>query len=125
MNKVILVGGLGRDPELRYTQSGVAVSNFSLATERYNSKTKERETVWHNVTLWGKPAETLSKYTQKGSRIALEGELIYEKYTTKEGVEKDRTIIQCYNSPEIISGFKKSDDGASMNVDDVIDDVPF
>lgn len=135
MNKVILIGGLGRDPELRYTQSQTPVANFSIATDHWNSKTKMNESVWHNCTIWGKGAEHFSKYAKKGTKVAVEGEIKYEKFTDKEGVEKQKTIINCYLSPKLISDYRKKDEvsesdsasesrsGDQWNTD--IDDIPF
>jgi primosomal replication protein N len=78
VNKVILVGNLGRDAELRYTPGGAPIAKFSIATtEMWNDKTGQRQerTEWHNVDLWGKQAESLSEYLQKGKQIFVEGRL--------------------------------------------------
>lgn len=78
VNKVILVGNLGRDAELRYTPGGAAVAKFSLATtEVWNDKSGQRQerTEWHNVNLWGKQAESLSEYLTKGRQVYVEGRL--------------------------------------------------
>ena len=84
INKVILVGHLGRDPEMRYTQSEVAVCSFSLATsETYrdrNSDEKVTQTEWHNIILWRKLAETAGKYLRKGSQVYIEGKLRTRKW---------------------------------------------
>jgi primosomal replication protein N len=78
VNKVILVGNLGRDAELRYTPGGAAIAKFSIATtEMWNDKTGQRQerTEWHNIDLWGKQAESLSEYLQKGKQVFVEGRL--------------------------------------------------
>jgi len=93
VNKVILVGRLGRDPELRYTQGGQAVANFTLATNEYfNNRDGERQerTEWHRVVTWGKQAEFCSNYLAKGRQIYVEGRLQTREWEDKEG-EKRRT----------------------------------
>jgi len=78
VNKVILLGNLGRDPELRYTQGGQAVANFTLATsENWNDKNGERveRTEWHRVVVWGRVAELCSQYLSKGRSVYLEGRI--------------------------------------------------
>jgi len=98
VNKVILVGNLGRDAELRYTPSGAAVAKFSLATtEVWNDKSGQRQerTEWHNIDLWGKPAESLSEYLTKGKQVYVEGRLQTDEYTDKEGAKRKSTKIRC------------------------------
>lgn len=87
-NKIILVGNLGRDPELRYTPQGTAVCNFSVATnEKKRDKAGDLQdvTTWFRVTLWNKQAETASKYLTKGSPIYVEGRLRIEEWQDKDG----------------------------------------
>ena len=87
-NKIILVGNLGRDPELRYTPQGNAVCSFSMATnEKRRDKSGEFQNVatWFRVTLWGTQAETASKYLTKGKQVYIEGRLRMEEYTDREG----------------------------------------
>ena len=98
VNKVILVGNLGRDAELRYTPSGAAVAKFSLATtEVWNDKGGQRQerTEWHNIDLWGKQAETLSEYLVKGKQVYVEGRLQTDEYTDKDGNKKKSTKVRC------------------------------
>jgi single-strand DNA-binding protein len=98
VNKVILVGNLGRDAELRYTPGGAAVSKFSLATtEVWNDKAGQRQerTEWHNIDLWGKQAETLTEYLVKGKQVYVEGRLQTDEYTDKEGVKRKSTKVRC------------------------------
>lgn len=98
VNKVILVGNLGRDAELRYTPGGAAVSKFSIATtEVWTDKGGQRQerTEWHNVDLWGKQAESLNEYLRKGKQIYLEGRLQTDEYTDKEGVKRKSTRVRC------------------------------
>lgn len=84
LNKVMLIGNLGRDPEIRYSQQGMAVVNFSIATSEQwtdkNSGEKQEKTEWHRVVAFGKPAETLEKYLSKGSQVYIEGRLQTRNY---------------------------------------------
>jgi single-strand DNA-binding protein len=98
VNKVILVGNLGRDAEVRYTPGGAAVAKFSLATtEVWNDKGGQRQerTEWHNIDLWGKQAESLSEYLVKGKQVYVEGRLQTDEYTDKEGVKRKSTKVRC------------------------------
>ena len=97
VNKVILVGNLGRDAELRYTPGGAAVATLSLATtETWNDKEGQRQekTEWHRVVLWGKQAETLSQYLQKGKEIYIEGRLQTRQWDDKDGNKRYTTEIR-------------------------------
>ncbi len=96
VNKVILVGNLGRDPEMRYMPSGDAIANLAIATSRkYKNKAGEmvEETEWHRVTFFGKLAEIAGQYLKKGRSVYVEGRIKTDKYTDKEGVEKYSTQI--------------------------------
>lgn len=95
VNKVILVGNVGRDPEVRHLDKGVAVARFSLATtENYTSKTGEKvsNTEWHNIVLWRGLAEVAEKYVKKGSQLYIEGRLRTNTYE-KDGVKHYTTEI--------------------------------
>ena len=96
VNKVILVGNLGRDPEIRYLPSGGPVANITIATSsKYKSKTGEmvEETEWHRISFFGKLAEIVGQYLKKGRSVYVEGRLKTRKYTDKDGVEKYATDI--------------------------------
>ena len=96
VNKVILLGNLGRDPEVRHLDNGRAVANFSIATsETYKNKTGERVTTteWHNVVLWTPLAEIAEKYLKKGIQVYIEGKLTSRSYQDKEGVTKYITEV--------------------------------
>ncbi|MFZ4481349.1 MAG: single-stranded DNA-binding protein [Rhodoferax sp.] len=96
VNKVILVGNLGRDPEVRYLPSGDPVANITIATSsKYKGKTGEmvEETEWHRVTFFGKLAEIVGQYLKKGRSVYVEGRIKTRKYTDKDGVEKYATDI--------------------------------
>ncbi len=91
MNKIILIGNLGRDPEMSYTNSGTAVTKFSLAVNRRSkSPTGEKvdETEWFNIVAWRQLAETCSQYLRKGSKVYIEGRLSQRKYTDREGAQR-------------------------------------
>ncbi len=91
VNKVILVGNLGREPELRYTPSGQPVANFSLATSRGRTDPNGNwtdETEWHRIVAWERLAETASQYLHKGSKVYVEGRIQSRKYTDNQGVER-------------------------------------
>jgi single-strand DNA-binding protein len=97
VNKVILVGNLGRDAELRYTPGGAAVATLNLATtEVWNDKAgqKQEKTEWHRVVVWGKSAETLSEYLTKGKQIYVEGRLQTRQWDDKEGNKRYTTEIR-------------------------------
>jgi single-strand DNA-binding protein len=98
VNKVILVGNLGRDAELRYTPGGAPVATLNLATtEVWNDKAsgqKQEKTEWHRIVLWGKSAEALSEYLTKGKQIYVEGRLQTRKWQDKDGNDKYSTEIR-------------------------------
>lgn len=96
LNKVMLIGRLGRDPEVKFTSSGTAVCNFSLATsETFKDKSgeKQEKTEWHNVQLWQKLAEIAGEYLVKGSLVFIEGRLQTRKWQDKEGNDRYTTEI--------------------------------
>jgi len=100
VNKVILVGRLGRDPETRYTSSGQPVANFSIATdETYKDRNGERQkrTEWHKIVVWGKQAEIAQKYLTKGSLIYLEGRIQSREYNDRDGNKRTSFEIVCSN----------------------------
>jgi single-strand DNA-binding protein len=96
LNKVMLIGNLGKDPEVRFTASGQAVASFSLATsEKFKGKSGdwEERTEWHNITLWGKLAEIAGEYLSKGKTIYVEGRLQTRKWQDKSGNDRYTTDI--------------------------------
>ncbi len=100
LNRVMLLGNLGADPELRYTQSGSAVLNMRLATtESYldRNKVRQERTDWHNIVLWGKRGEALAKFLTKGTTIFVEGGLRTSSYDDKEGNKRYKTEIHATN----------------------------
>lgn len=96
LNKVMLIGNLGRDPEVRYTASGTAVAGFSVATtEKFKNKNGEWEerTEWHNITLWGRLAEIAGEYLAKGKTVYLEGRLQTRKWQDRDGKDRYTTEV--------------------------------
>ena len=102
VNKAILIGRLGKDPEMKYTSSGKAVCNFSLATtERFKGQDGQQKesTTWHNIVVWGKPAEIIKEYMSKGREIYLEGRISNRSYDDKDGNKK-------YTSEVVVQNFQ-------------------
>ena len=101
INKVILVGNLGKDPEVRYLEGGTAVANFSIATsESYKDKTsgeRKTNTEWHNIVVWRGLAEVAEKYLKKGSQIYLEGKLRNRQWQDKDGGTRYTTEVVADN----------------------------
>jgi len=137
LNKIMLIGNLGRDPEMNYTPNGTAVTKFSLAVSRtYTSAAGERrhETEWFNIVAWNKLAETCSAYLHTGSKVYIEGRLTQRKYTDREGVQ--RTVIDVVANemelltPKSAQGNGENSQAANSSVDDLDpfgdgDDHPF
>lgn len=119
VNKVILVGNVGKDPEVRHLDSGVAVASFSLATsETYNAKNGERVTTteWHNIVLWRGLAEVAEKYVRKGMLLYIEGRIRSRSYDDKDGVKRYITEINGDNMRML--GSKDSSSGGSSSQGD-------
>lgn len=97
VNKVILIGNLGRDPEVRHTANGTAVANFTMATtERWSDPSGERKerTEWHRIVVWAKQAEIAAEYLRKGSPVYVEGSLQTREWTDREGQKRYTTEIR-------------------------------
>jgi len=98
VNKVILVGNLGRDPEVRYTTGGAAVANFTVATtERWNdaaSGERKEKTEWHRIVVWGKQAEIAGEYLRKGRQVYIEGSLQTREWTDRDGNKRTTTEVR-------------------------------
>jgi single-strand DNA-binding protein len=117
VNKVILVGNLGRDAELRYTPGGAAVATLNLATtEVWNDKGGQRQekTEWHRIVLWGKQAESLQEYLTKGKQIYVEGRLQTRQWDDKDGNKRYTTEIKA-DRITLLGGGSGSGRGASMD----------
>lgn len=106
INKVILVGNLGNDPDTKYTQAGMAITRVSLATtsvRKDRDGNNQERTEWHRVVFFGKLGEIAGEYLRKGSQVYVEGELRYDKYTGQDGVEKYSTDIVA-NEMQMLGG---------------------
>lgn len=137
VNKVTLIGRVGRDPEVRYMPNGEAVANFSIATsESWKDKNGERvtKTEWHNIALYRKMAEIAGQYLKKGSQVYIEGKIQSRKYTGKDGIE--RTAYEIIGSEMKMLGGNtgtesvqatptKQDQTAPVQADNFEDDIPF
>lgn len=125
INKVILLGNLGKDPEVRYLEGGTAVANFTLATsENYKDKTSgERKTIteWHNVVLWRGLAEITEKYLKKGNQVYIEGKLRTRQWQDKDGNTRYTTEIVAENMQMI---GRKDDNSSSTPSDASISPTP-
>ena len=117
LNKVILIGNLGKDPELRHTTTGMAVCNFSVATNR---KTKDasgnevKETEWHRVTVWREQAGLCDKYLRKGSQVCVEGSIKTDKWKDKEGNDRATVGITAHKVMFLGSGEKTEGENAPV-----------
>ena len=117
INKVILVGTLGKDPEVRYSQAGAALTSVSIATnESWKDKNGEKQerTEWHRVKFFGRLAEIAGEYLKKGGQVYIEGSLRTEKYTDKQGVEKYSTDIIA-NEMQMLGGMPGGADRAERS----------
>ena len=117
VNKVILVGNLGRDPEVRHMPSGDAVANIAIATSsKYKNKQGDlvEETEWHRVSFFGRMAEVVGEYLTKGSSIYVEGRLKTSKYTDKDGAEKYATDIIA-SDMQMLGGPRQGDGGQQQD----------
>ena len=115
VNKVILVGNLGRDPELRYTAGGQAVTNFTLATnERFTDKqgAKQERTEWHRIVAWGRTGELCAQYLSKGRSVYIEGRLQTREWEDKEG-QKRRTTEVVAQTVQFLGGPRGSGGGGA------------
>lgn len=130
LNKVILIGRLGRDPETRFMPNGEAVCNFSVATsEKYTDKNGQRQeaTEWHNVTMYRKLAEIAGEYLKQGSQVYIEGKIKSRKYTDKNGAERTAYDIIA-NEMKMLGGNAQTPaqkPQPAQAQDDISDDVPF
>jgi single-strand DNA-binding protein len=122
VNKVILVGNLGRDPEMRYTQGGEPIANFSLATsESWTDRSGQRQerTEWHRVEVFGKPAQVVRDYLSKGRQVYVEGMVRYEEWTDKDGNKRNATRIRVSgpNSRLVLLGSRPEGGGPRREAD--------
>lgn len=138
VNKVILVGNLGKDPEIRHLENNVSVANFTLATtETYKDKSgqKQSQTEWHNVVLWRGLAEIAEKFLKKGNQVYIEGKLRTRSWNDKEGNTRYTTEVVADNMT-MLGGKRDNEERSSSyssseasfdnsSYDDKEDDLPF
>lgn len=138
VNKAILIGRCGKDPETRYMTNGDAVTNVSIATsEAWKDKSgeKQEKTEWHNLTFYKRLAEVVGEYVKKGSEIYVEGKIQTRKWQDKEGKDRYTTEIICHEM-KMLGGKRESTDEAKpekqaaqpsskQNFDNFDDDLPF
>ncbi len=142
-NKIILIGNLGRDPELRHLDNQKVVASFSLATNETTTDRngeKRTETEWFNIEMWDNQAKIAEKYLKKGSQVYIEGKLKTETWKDKEGIEKSRLKVRVQNFT-LLGGTKNTNEGgapmppqnnnqpnntgAPTPTDNLSDDLPF
>ena len=135
LNKVQLIGNLGRDPEIRYTNDNRAIANLTIATtESWNDKKGGRQdkTEWHRVVIFGKLAEVIEKYQKKGDKVYIEGQLQTRQWTDKDGQERYTTeiVVTQFNGQMVMLGSASgNNNNQSQNTGtqepDFDDDIPF
>jgi single-strand DNA-binding protein len=132
MNKVILIGHIGKDPDLRYTASGTAVAKFSMATAEKIGKGENRkqQTDWHKIVTWGKQAEFVGEYVKKGNQLAITGKIQTRDWEDRDGIKRYTTEIIAHHL-EFVGG--KKDNNSQQRPattehypdDEPMDEVPF
>jgi len=130
LNNIMLIGNLGRDPEMSYTPSGKAITKFSLAVSRRTrdreSGERREETQWFNIVAWDQLAETCTQYLHKGSKVYLEGRMTSRKYTNKDGVEVTAWEVVIGEmemlTPKSAEGGQSQRDGGDVSD---VDEIPF
>jgi len=127
LNKIMLIGNLGKDPELQVTSEGTPVTKFSLAVNRYtkaNNGERKEETEWFNIVAWRQLAETCERFLHKGSKVYIEGRLSQRKYTDKNGVE--RTSVEVIASDmEMLTPKSTSSSSEGYSAGSIDDRDPF
>lgn len=137
LNKVTIIGNVGKDPEIRQSNNGDSIANLTVATtESWKSKdgTKQDKTEWHRVVIFGKLSEVVEKYLKKGDKVYFEGKLQTRKWTDKDGVERYSTeiVVDGFNGKMIMLGNNSGGDTqqskssqVESNEPDFDDDIPF
>jgi single-strand DNA-binding protein len=128
VNKAILIGNLGKDPEIRYTQSGKAVTSFSLATsEKWKGQDGQQQesTTWHNIVAWGRQAEVLKEYTGKGSKLYIEGRISNRTYDKKDGTKGFTSEVVVQNFQFLDAKKDATEPAQAAPNTEADDDLPF
>lgn len=134
VNKVILLGNVGKDPEVKYLDSGSCLANFSLATSRKwkdKNNNTHTDTQWHRLVVWGKLGEIVEKYVKKGSQLYIEGEIRYRDYDNKEG--KKVYVTEIYvDTLKLLGGHREGEVKVQQQQEEIdsfppqpTDDLPF
>lgn len=125
MNKIMLIGNLGKDPDMNYSQSGMAITKFSLAVNRYSKSSatgeRQKETDWFNIVAMDKRAEICNEYLHKGSKVYIEGRLSQRKYTDKNGIERWMVEVIVSDMEMLTPKSTSSSDFMAGSVDDLGD----
>jgi single-strand DNA-binding protein len=128
LNRVMIIGHLGRDPETRYMPNGDAVTNFSVATSESwkdkNTGEKKETTEWHRITCYRKLGEIAGQYLKKGSTVYVEGKLTTKKWTDKEGKDRYTTEIIA-NEMKMFGGNASNKEKPAGNTQEMAEDIPF
>jgi len=126
MNKIMLIGNLGRDPEMSYTPNGVAITKFSLAVRRIGGKTstgeRQEETDWFNIVAFNKIAETCNNYLRKGNKVYVEGRLTQRKYTDRNNVERTAIDVTINDMEMLTPKSQSQSQGSSSSSDNYLED---
>jgi single-strand DNA-binding protein len=126
VNKVILLGNIGKDPEVRETKAGNIVNLTMATSERYTDKSgqKQENTEWHNLVVFGKLADVVAKYVKKGDKLYVEGSITTRKWEDKEGNTRYTTEVKVRDLT-MLGGAEKKPQPALATVDEGEDDLPF
>jgi single-strand DNA-binding protein len=129
LNKIMLIGNLGKDPDLSYTPGGKAIAKFTMAVNRRRrdeSGETHEETTWFNIVAWDRLAETCNNYLRKGSKVYIEGRMTSRKYTDKEGIERTAWEVTATDMQFLEpKGAGSSGGGSNYGDEMAADDVPF
>ena len=127
VNRVILLGNIGKDPEVRETKAGNIVNLTMATSEKYTDKSgqKQENTEWHNLVVFGKLADVVSKYVKKGDKLYVEGSITTRKWEDKEGNTRYTTDIKVRDLTMLGGAEKKSTQPAAVTVGEEEDDLPF
>ena len=127
VNRVILLGNIGKDPEVRETKAGNIVNLTMATSEKYTDKSgqKQENTEWHNLVVFGKLADVVAKYVKKGDKLYVEGSITTRKWEDKEGNTRYNTEIKVRDLTMLGGGEKKSTQPAAVTVGEEEDDLPF
>jgi len=127
LNKIMLIGNLGKDPELQVTSEGTPITKFSLAVNRYTKSSngeRKEETEWFNIVAWRQLAETCERYLHKGSKVYIEGRLTQRKYTDKNGIERT-TVEVIANEMEMLTPKSAASSSEGYSAGSIDDRDPF